>query len=166
MKFNFMFIPPSMWYTNVRSEFTQDTWDLIRKCVYKRDSQCCLCGSTKRLEAHEDFIIKKSQFILRKIVTVCNTCHRAIHIKRCEDYIEIEEIKKHLAKNNVISKRDFNKKLKKYLSIRHNKKLKLNLSYVFKLALEYNIPLKTQYKEIRFLYNKRYKKALDQREEG
>lgn len=59
-----------------------EKWKLKREAVLRRDGyRCFVCGNHKSLEAHhltyKDFGKEK----LYQIITLCRSCHKAIHKK-------------------------------------------------------------------------------------
>ena len=45
MRLTIELVPESCWYSNVRSEVSKATWDVLRKAAYKKAGYVCeICG--------------------------------------------------------------------------------------------------------------------------
>jgi hypothetical protein len=79
-------VPKTCWFSNVRSEATEEQWDRIRKDVYKKANYCCeICGGkgqhSHRVECHEVWEYDDSAHIqkLAGLVALCSACHEVKH---------------------------------------------------------------------------------------
>ncbi len=76
-------IPESCWFTNVRSEISKSSWDLLRNKIYKRDNyRCVICGGKGNkwpVEAHEIWEYKNGVQALKNIASLCPACHQVKH---------------------------------------------------------------------------------------
>ena len=97
-------VPKTAWYKNLRSLFSKEEWDYIRKKIYKRANyRCEICGIyNTKLEAHEewDYDDKNKTFTLKNILCLCSKCHRCKHIGLAQIQGHFEECVKHLMKIN------------------------------------------------------------------
>lgn len=82
-------VPQSCWYTNVRSNVTQEEWDVIRKKSYRlANYRCEICGDVgtnqgvkHAVECHEIFEYDDENNIqtLVGLVSLCPYCHKVKH---------------------------------------------------------------------------------------
>lgn len=81
-------VPSSCWFTNVRSAVAHQDWDRLHRMITGRSGRRCeICGlgenrSRERwLEAHErwDYDDATSTQTLRRLISVCSSCHRSTH---------------------------------------------------------------------------------------
>ena len=86
MKLTIELVPKTAWYNNLRSQFTKEQWDFIRKYAYKRAGyKCEVCGDTgdnHPIEAHEEWHYndKNHTMTLDKVTALCPACHQVKHI--------------------------------------------------------------------------------------
>lgn len=79
-------VPRSAWFSNLRSEFSKEDWQVIRQKSYKenkyRCSVCCGHGQQHPVEAHErwDFDLESNKQRLVEVTSLCPACHEATHI--------------------------------------------------------------------------------------
>lgn len=78
-------VPSTCWFTNVRSEITEASWEWLKKVVFKRAKyRCEVCGGQGPkwpVECHELWAfddVKKTQ-TLWKFVALCPNCHMCKH---------------------------------------------------------------------------------------
>lgn len=85
-------VPKTCWYSNVRSNVTRSTWDIIKRDTAKRNGWCCeICegkgtdqGYKWPVECHEvwDYIevdgVKVQKLI--KMTSLCPRCHEVKHL--------------------------------------------------------------------------------------
>ena len=68
----------------------KDQWSRRRKEILRRDGyRCRRCGSTGRLNVHHKWYIYGRQpwdYPDRCLVTLCETCHRRVHLLRTVNY--------------------------------------------------------------------------------
>ena len=89
IKLTIELVPSKSWYTNVRSNVTQQEWDTLRKACYRKaNSVCEICGDTSKnqgkqydLECHEiwDYNDKNKVQKLVGLIGLCNHCHTVKH---------------------------------------------------------------------------------------
>jgi len=118
MKLGINLIPRSSWFTNLRSEFTKENWDILRKDCYKKaDYLCEICsgrGPKWPVECHEiwDFSKEGIQKLVR-LIALCPMCHRCQHPGLAQIQGYFEDCVKHYMKVNGVSRqtslRDFDK---------------------------------------------------------
>jgi hypothetical protein len=149
-KFDFMYIPATMWFENCRYYLLHSSWNEVRRQVYTNDNFICQCCGSKinRPQAHECFKIDGNKFILYDIVTLCSICHKLVHIKTHENMEELKKSVNYLVEEKkILSKRKLNKLLNKYRNIHSKysidfKKINVvNLDYVVNFANKYDIKL-------------------------
>jgi len=86
MKLTIELVPPTAWYTNVRSAVSKEEWDVIRKKCYREAGYICeVCGGRGDkwpVECHEiwdyDDINKKQT--LKGFISLCPNCHKTKHV--------------------------------------------------------------------------------------
>jgi Domain of unknown function (DUF5710) len=99
-------VPSSCWFTNVRAQLTQPSWDRVRRMVYGRaGNRCEACGRGadpalgQLMEAHErwDYDPAGSRQVLRRLVCLCTACHEVTHIGfagvRGRDALAVEHLR-------------------------------------------------------------------------
>lgn len=157
-KFDFMYIPEDMYFMNCRSMLDTDSWNKIRFAIYKRDEYTCQCCGNKTYspEAHEVFKVYPTKynmlaylvryfkrdiftyFKLTEIVTLCNMCHKSVHIKRAykKNDGSLKECIKHLAKVFDVKEEFIDTLISEFVFKSYKLKEKYS-HYIFKLDLEY-----------------------------
>jgi hypothetical protein len=81
-------VPQTCWYSNVRSEVSQEQWDTIRRKVYAAAGHRCeVCGGRGPkwpVECHEVWHYDDEQHIqtLAGMIALCPACHEVKHIGR------------------------------------------------------------------------------------
>lgn len=79
-------VPQSCWYSNVRSNVSKETWDTLRKQVYRRaDYHCEICGGQGDnwpVECHEIWYYDDKRKVqrLEGLIALCPSCHEVKHI--------------------------------------------------------------------------------------
>jgi hypothetical protein len=79
-------VPASSWYSNVRSNVSQEEWDRIRKKIYKNASYVCeICGGEGPkwpVECHEVWKYNERTRVqkLERMIALCPSCHEVKHI--------------------------------------------------------------------------------------
>ena len=102
-------VPKTSWFSNVRSEVSEDDWGVLRRrCYREADYKCEICGGkgdSHPVECHEVWSYDDTSHIqkLVRLIALCPRCHETKHIglagiKGRED-VAIE----HLAKVNNVS---------------------------------------------------------------
>lgn len=102
-KFMVELVPKTCFYSNVRSQVTQDAWDWLRRETYKQANyQCEGCGIKGKMEAHEIWHYDDVKHIqkLHGLVCLCNKCHLSHHLGFASIQGRMPEIMKHLSKIN------------------------------------------------------------------
>jgi len=97
-------VPESSWYSNVRSQVSKKTWDVIRRNCYKKASHKCeICngkGPKWPVECHEIWKYNdvKHMQVLEGFIALCPACHSVKHIGYAQmsgNYLQaIEQLKK------------------------------------------------------------------------
>jgi len=101
-------VPKTSFYSNVRSEVSQQEWDFIRNVCYNRaNKKCEICGDTGKnqgyshnVECHEIWDYNDNTFVqkLSNFIALCPMCHKVKHIGlstiKGEKNICIEHLKK------------------------------------------------------------------------
>ena len=148
MEFYYQFIPPGNWFNNCRQILIDESWDTVRKIVRKNKS-CVWCGNDNNIHAHEVFEFKKDTQILTNIIPICETCHKACHIrgtvfknKEIPLYIE-----KHIKK---ITGKACKRKINRFIdeSRKNTTKYKIDLTYINQFAKDHNVILESCYLEL------------------
>ncbi len=79
-------IPEGTWYKNVRKEFSEEHWDLIRKHTYTEAGYVCqICGGVGPewpVECHERWEWNDNTGVQKLIgfIALCPKCHQVKHI--------------------------------------------------------------------------------------
>lgn len=107
MKLTIELVPRTCWYSNVRSNVSRKTWDVIRKKSYaKADFKCEICGNDSgRLECHEIWNyddVNKIQTLIG-MISLCHDCHNTKHIGLAEINGKLPQVIKHIMKVNSMS---------------------------------------------------------------
>jgi hypothetical protein len=83
MKLEIELIPSSSFFSNVRSEVTQEKWDELRKDCYKKAFyKCEICGGKGNkwpVECHEVWEYKWPVQKLIRLIALCPDCHMVKH---------------------------------------------------------------------------------------
>jgi hypothetical protein len=109
---SFELIPKGAWYINVRSRFSKEAWDLLRKWVYVRaDYQCEICGGVGEkhpVECHEVWEWKskglKGVQTLVGLVALCPKCHQAKHLGHSRENLSKTKFERVLSHQRRINK--------------------------------------------------------------
>jgi hypothetical protein len=78
-------IPKTSFFKNLRSELSQQQWDLIRRAIYKRANYRCEIencggkGSRHPVECHEIWEYSGSVQKLVGLIALCPKCHMVKH---------------------------------------------------------------------------------------
>jgi len=78
-------VPQSCWWTNTRSALREESWDRVRRMVYRRaGNRCEACDASRadgaRLEAHERWEYAGGVQYLRRLICLCQPCHTTTHM--------------------------------------------------------------------------------------
>lgn len=112
-------IPSSAWFVNLRTAIPASQWKELSAYVrHRHQDRCEMCGSDKRVEAHERWLFdKKTQTQkLMRIMCLCKMCHLSVHIGVTsklgfrEEFRE--EIENHIFSITGWKKNDLSKHLK------------------------------------------------------
>ena len=90
LKLTIELVPRTAWYSNVRSNVTQQEWDVIRKKSYENASHKCeICGDVgtnqgvkHKVECHEIWEYDDENYIQKLIglISLCPNCHKTKHV--------------------------------------------------------------------------------------
>lgn len=108
-------IPKTSWYNNLRSNFSKEEWDVLRRdCYEKAGHRCEICGGSGKeqgfnwpVECHEvwDFSVKGTQRLIR-LIALCPICHKCQHPGLAKIKGEYANVVKHYAKVNEITEEE------------------------------------------------------------
>lgn len=143
MKLTIELVPSTCWYSNVRSNVSEDEWDKIRRKSYKKANwRCEICGDVgtnqgvnHSVECHEIWEYdehEKSQ-TLTGLISLCPNCHKVKHTGLAIIKGERDLVVKWLMAVNDISKRKANKLIEKAFDVwreRSEYEWKLDISYL------------------------------------
>lgn len=79
-------VPKTCWYTNVRSNVTQQEWERLKKIVFGRARYVCeICGGRGDkwpVECHEVFAYDDERHVQKLVglLALCPACHTVKHI--------------------------------------------------------------------------------------
>jgi Domain of unknown function (DUF5710) len=79
-------VPKSCWYSNVRSEVTPQSWEILKKRTFKAANyRCEICGGRGNqhpVECHEVWDYDDTRHIqkLARLIALCPACHECKHI--------------------------------------------------------------------------------------
>ena len=139
MKLTIELVPSSAWYSNVRSNVSQERWDVLRKDCYKKAGyKCEICegkGPNHPVECHEIWEYDDGECIqtLKGLIALCPSCHSVKHIGLAGIKGKQEEAIKHLAKVNEITEEDAKLYVESCFEIwsqRSQKKWKLDITII------------------------------------
>lgn len=86
MRLSIELVPSTCWYSNVRSNVTDETWTRLQRITFEHASHACeICGGrgTKHpVEAHETWAYDDHRMIQRLtgLIGLCPRCHEVKHI--------------------------------------------------------------------------------------
>lgn len=99
-------VPKTCWYSNVRSNVTEQEWDRLRKPIYIHAGWVCqICGGRGErhpVECHEIWQYDDAESVQRLtgLIALCPPCHEVKHIGRAGKIGRGLEARKHLATVN------------------------------------------------------------------
>lgn len=99
-------VPRTCWFSNLRSELTQEQWDRLRRMVYERaGDRCEVCGgrgTQHPVEAHEVWEYDDRVQVQRLVglVALCPACHEAKHMGYAQSVGRAGQARAHLARVN------------------------------------------------------------------
>lgn len=147
-------VPKSCFFTNVRSQVSNEDWDWLRREAYKQAChQCEVCSARGRMEAHEIWHYDDKKLIqkLVGITCVCNLCHEIYHLGFAELNGHLPRAKKRLSKVNCWSKEETDLYVEAVFEIWHQrsqKKWNLDLSLLDKCNISYSLTTPFERKKI------------------
>jgi 5-methylcytosine-specific restriction endonuclease McrA len=109
MRLTIELVPSTAWYSNVRSNVTQQEWDVLRKECYKKAGyKCEICGGVgpkHPVECHEiwNYNDEDCTQTLDGLIALCPSCHEVKHIGLAQINGKFNEAVEHLSKVNGIS---------------------------------------------------------------
>jgi hypothetical protein len=133
-------IPSSSWYDNVRSNVSNEDWDVIRKKCYNYANHVCeICGDNglnqgyqHRVECHEIWEFNNEKQILTGFISLCPKCHMVKHIGLAKIKGNEDIAIKHLMKINNINKKQANQLIEEAITLWKNRsKIKWNVDISF-----------------------------------
>jgi len=94
-------IPETSWYQNTRTILREESWERVRRMVYRRAGfQCEACHVQRadgaRLEAHERWSYKGGTQELRRLICLCSDCHTSTHFGLANIRGVAEQARQHL----------------------------------------------------------------------
>lgn len=114
-KLTFELVPEECWHSNLRSAFSKEQWDLIRKDAYRRAQyKCRICGrGNTRLEAHEKWSYDERKGLqkLEDVLALCKDCHQVKHISRTQLIGRGNDAMEHFMRVNECTQSDFHAEL-------------------------------------------------------
>ncbi|HST03677.1 MAG TPA: HNH endonuclease signature motif containing protein [Chloroflexia bacterium] len=99
-------VPSTCWFSNLRSELSQQDWDRLRHATYERAGQRCeVCGqrgSAHPVECHEVWEYDDVHHVQRLagLVALCPACHESKHIGYATSTGRSSQARTHLAHIN------------------------------------------------------------------
>jgi 5-methylcytosine-specific restriction endonuclease McrA len=99
-------VPETCWYSNIRSEVSNEDWDRIRKPLFRKAGyRCEICGGRGKLhavECHEVWHYDDARHVqtLERMIVLCPSCHQVKHIGLAQIQGHLEEAMAHLARVN------------------------------------------------------------------
>lgn len=114
-------VPDGCWKYNIRTVFSEEVWNAVKKVVKNRANGVCeICGAkSNRLEAHEiweyttDENFKLGVIKLKDVVAICKDCHSAIHMERTRLKGDIIKAEDHFMKVNDLTYAQYRQRLGK-----------------------------------------------------
>ncbi|MEK6829404.1 MAG: HNH endonuclease [Nanoarchaeota archaeon] len=112
MKLTIELVPSSAWYSNVRSNVSQERWDVLRKTCYKAAGyKCEICrgkGPNHPVECHEiwEYDDGECTQTLKGLIALCPDCHEVKHIGLAGIKGKQDKAIAHLAKVNEITQEE------------------------------------------------------------
>ena len=132
-------VPKSSWYSNVRSNVSDNEWNIIRRKCYKNANyKCEICGNVGDkypVECHETWNYddnNKTQTLIG-LISLCPNCHKTKHIGLAQINGEEEIVINQLMKINQISRKKAIKYIDKSFNIwqlRSNSEWKIDIEYL------------------------------------
>jgi len=145
-------VPRTSWFTNLRSELSKESWDVLRRKSYQKASYHCeICGGQGDkwpVECHEiwNYNDEKKEQKLEGLTSLCPSCHEVKHIGYAEIRGRYQEALEHLAEVNEWTLEEAEKYIKEQVALwkeRSKYDWTLDLSYLEKEGISVNRPNKT-----------------------
>jgi hypothetical protein len=143
IKLTIELVPRTAWYTNVRSNVSNDEWDVIRKKCYRLAGNVCeICGDTSKnqgkkydLECHEiwDYDDKNKIQKLTRLIGLCNHCHTVKHPGLANKQGRADIVTQQLIKVNKMSESEVEDYINESFAIwmeRSEHKWELDITYL------------------------------------
>lgn len=158
-------VPETCWFTNLRSELTEEAWNRIRRQAYRESNyRCAICGGIgpkHPVEAHEVWHYDDNLNIQRLIgvIALCPSCHAVKHMGRTMKLGDPDSAFEHMKKVNKI-KDDEELKILVIQAFqqwekRSKFKWELDMSVITR---KYNITLGDFRDEVKHKYTKHFRK--------
>ena len=135
-------IPKTTWYLNLRSMFTKERWDKLRKGCYKNaDYVCEICGGSGLdqgfnwpVECHEVWEFEGKIQKLERLIALCPMCHKCQHLGLAQIQGHFDEARNHYIKVNELTANDADKDIKDAFDVWNERskidwKLDINVLY-------------------------------------
>ena len=138
-------VPRTCWFSNLRSELSQDEWDRLRRLVYERSgNRCEVCGGKGKahpVECHEVWEYDDERLVQRLsgLIALCPACHEAKHMGYASTVGRAGQARAHLARVNGWSMDDVELYLEMQFeqwSRRSNHEWSLDLSWLRQFGLD------------------------------
>ena len=116
MKLVIELVPSTIWYSNIRSLVSKETWDKIRKEQYeKANHKCEICEASAQLHCHELWNYDDESHVQKLIgfIALCENCHMikhagfSMHTLEGSKIYERDKLIEHFCKVNSCRKEDF-----------------------------------------------------------
>ena len=127
MKLTCELVPSTAWYSNIRSNVTQNEWDRVRKKSYKiYNNVCGICkesgknqGYNHAVECHEIFQYDDETHTqtLIELISLCPKCHKCKHPGLAKINNETDIVVSQLMKVNEMTKKEAEKSLEECFKI-------------------------------------------------
>jgi hypothetical protein len=140
-------VPRTCWFSNLRSELSQDEWDRLRRPVLERAGRRCeVCGqrgTAHPVECHEVWEYDDERLVQRLVglVALCPACHEAKHMGYASSVGRGGQARAHLARVNGWSMDDVELYLEMQFeqwSRRSQHEWSLDLSWLRRFDLDIN----------------------------
>ena len=138
-------VPRTCWFSNLRSELSQDEWDRLRRTIYQRaGNHCEVCGgkgTAHPVECHEVWEYDDEQLVQRLsgLIALCPACHEAKHMGYATTVGRAGQARAHLARVNGWSMDDVELYLEMQFeqwSRRSNHEWSLDLSWLHQFGID------------------------------
>jgi hypothetical protein len=123
LKLTVEMVPSSTWYNNMRKVVSQETWDTIRRSVYREYGyRCGICGTKGRMNCHERWDYNDATHVqtLLGFVALCDLCHWVKHFGLAQispDRVRIDDVVGHFMRVNTCDKATCDRHLDEYTKV-------------------------------------------------